>query len=604
MSDVLATRQALKKVFGFDDFRPGQGEIVEAVLSGAPVLAVMPTGSGKSLCYQLPALMSDGLTLVVSPLIALMRDQVGQMRSLGLPAATLNSQSSEEESGETWRQIRDGSLKLLFVSPERLAMNGLTEALSRGKISRVAVDEAHCICEWGHDFRPEYRLIRQSVEKLGAVQAIAFTATADAAMRAEIAERLFDRAPRIFLHSFDRPNISLAFAAKDQPRKQLLRFLNVRRGQSGIVYCASRAGTEKLADFFAEQGFDTLAYHAGIEQGRRNANQDRFLRDDGVVAFATIAFGMGVNKPDVRFVAHADMPSSIESYYQEIGRAGRDGLPAAALCLYGLDDMALRRRQIDEKDLSDDRRRVEHARFSALASLCEAVACRRQLLLAHFNEKSEPCGACDFCRGEILTRDGTVEAQKALAAVYRTGQRFGLNHLSDLLIGADSEALRRNRHDELKTFGVGADRSKAEWTSTFRQLFAAGALRTASAEHGGFALTEKGDAILRGRETFVLRADPPREKGATKPVLRKGRDFEDVATGDGKVFEALRKLRRELANDQGIAAFMVFADRTLLDMAERRPASLDELRGIHGVGERKIALYGDVFLEAIAQASV
>ncbi|MCW2286281.1 ATP-dependent DNA helicase RecQ [Rhodoblastus acidophilus] len=603
MTDVSAARRALKKVFGFDDFRPGQGEIVEAVLSGAPVLAVMPTGSGKSLCYQLPALMSDGLTLVVSPLIALMRDQVGQMRSLGLPAATLNSQSSEEESSETWRQIRDGSLKLLFVSPERLAMDGLTEALSRAKISRVAVDEAHCICEWGHDFRPEYRLIRQSVEKLGAVQAIAFTATADAAMRAEIAERLFDRAPKIFLHSFDRPNISLAFAAKDQPRKQLLRFLNARRGQSGIVYCASRAGTERLAEFFGEQGFDTLAYHAGIEQGRRNANQDRFLRDDGVVAFATIAFGMGVNKPDVRFVAHADMPSSIESYYQEIGRAGRDGLPAAAYCLYGLDDMALRRRQIDEKDLSEERRRFEHERFSALASLCEAVACRRQLLLAHFNEKSEPCGACDFCRGEILTRDGTVEAQKALAAVYRTGQRFGLNYLSDLLIGTDSEALRRNRHDELKTFGVGADRSKTEWASTFRQLFAAGALRTASAEHGGFALTEKGDAILRGRENFVLRADPPREKSSSKSALRKGRDFEDVASGDGKVFEALRKLRRELANDQGIAAFMVFADRTLLEMAERRPATLDELRGIHGVGERKIALYGDAFLEAIAQAS-
>jgi ATP-dependent DNA helicase RecQ len=601
MSDLTRARQVLKTVFGFDDFRAGQAQIVEAVLSGAPVLAVMPTGSGKSLCYQLPALMSDGLTLVISPLIALMRDQVGQMQALGLPAATLNSQSSEEESADTWRQIRDGTLKLLFVSPERLAMDGLTEALSRGKISRVAVDEAHCICEWGHDFRPEYRLIRQGVEKLGAVQAIAFTATADAAMREEIAERLFDRQPKIFLHSFDRPNISLSFAAKDQPRKQLLRFLNVRRGQSGIVYCASRAGTERLADFFGQQGFETLAYHAGIEQGRRNANQDRFLRDDGVVAFATIAFGMGVNKPDVRFVAHADMPSSIESYYQEIGRAGRDGLPATAYCLYGLDDMALRRRQIGEKDLSDERRHFEHQRLTALTTLCEAVACRRQLLLAHFNETSQPCGACDFCLGEIRTRDGTVDAQKALAAVYRTGQRFGLNHLSDLLIGADSEALRRNHHDQLKTFGVGADRSKAEWASTFRQLFAAGALRAASAEHGGFALTEKGDAILRGRESFVLRVDPPREKTAPKQ-LRKGREFEDAGSGDGKIFEALRKLRREIANDQGIAAYMVFSDRTLLDMAERRPATLDELRGVHGVGERKIALYGDVFLDAIAQA--
>jgi len=603
MSDLAKAKSFLKRVFGFDDFRPGQAQIVEAVLGGGPVLAVMPTGSGKSLCYQLPALMSEGLTLVVSPLIALMRDQVGQMRALGLPAATLNSQSSESESAETWRQIREGTLKLLFVSPERLAMDGLTEALSRGKIARVAVDEAHCICEWGHDFRPEYRLIRQGVEKLGSVQAIAFTATADSAMREEIAERLFDSSPKIFLHSFDRPNISLAFAAKDQARTQLARFLAARRGQNGIVYCSSRAGTERLADFFAQQGFDTLCYHAGLDQGRRNANQDRFLRDDGVVAFATVAFGMGVNKPDVRFVAHADMPSSIESYYQEIGRAGRDGLPASAYTLYGLDDMALRRRQIDEKDLSDERRRFEHQRFSALANLCEAVACRRQLLLAHFNEQSEPCGACDFCLGEIKTRDGTVDAQKALAAVYRTGQRFGLNHLSDLLVGADTEALRRNHHDELKTFGVGADRSKAEWTSTFRQLFAAGALRTASAEHGGFALTEQGDAILRGREKFVLRVDPPREKKLAGKTRGKPREIESFADGDSKVFEALRKLRRELAKDEGIAAFMVFADRTLLEMAERRPATLDALRAIHGVGERKLALYGDVFLEAIAQAA-
>jgi ATP-dependent DNA helicase RecQ len=601
MNDLATAKTYLKKVFGFDAFRPGQQEIVEAVLSGEPVLAVMPTGSGKSLCYQLPALMGAGLTLVVSPLIALMRDQVGQMQALGLAAATLNSQTSESEASATWRQIRSGELKLLFVSPERLAMDGLVEALM-SKVSRIAVDEAHCICEWGHDFRPEYRLIRQSVEKLGAIQVIAFTATADSAMRAEIAERLFDRAPKNFLHSFDRPNISLAFAAKDQPRKQLQRFLSTRRGQSGIVYCASRAGTERLADFFAEQGFQTLVYHAGIEQAQRNANQDRFLREDGVIAFATIAFGMGVNKPDVRFVAHADMPSSIESYYQEIGRAGRDGLPADAFTLYGLEDMALRRRQIDDKDLSIERRRSEHQRFSALAALCEAVACRRQLLLAHFNEESQPCGACDFCRGEILTRDGTVDAQKALAAVYRTGQRFGLNYLSDLLMGADSEALRRNHHDQLKTFGVGADRGKAEWASTYRQLFASGALRTASAEHGGFALTENGEDILRGRKTFLLRADPPREKSLAK-ATRKARESDDAPSGSGKIFEALRKLRRELAQDQGLAAYMVFADRTLLEMAEHRPATLEDLRAIHGVGERKIALYGDAFLEAIARAA-
>ena len=609
MSEIASARRLLKSIFGFDDFRPGQQEIVEAVLSGEPVLAVMPTGSGKSLCYQLPALLGEGLTLVISPLIALMRDQVGQMQALGLAAATLNSQTGEAEAAETWAQIRSGELKLLFLSPERLAMAGLVEALARKNVRRVAVDEAHCICEWGHDFRPEYRMIREGVEKLGSVQVIAFTATADRATRAEIAERLFDRKPHTFVHSFDRPNISLSFAAKDQPRRQLEAFLTPRRGQSGIVYCASRAGTERLAEFFSEKGFETVAYHAGLDQMRRNANQDKFLAEDSVVAFATVAFGMGVNKPDVRFVAHADMPSSIEAYYQEIGRAGRDGLPADAFTLYGIEDIALRRRQIDEKPLEEERKRFEHQRFSALSSLCEASSCRRQILLAYFNEEAKPCGGCDICLGKVALRDGSVEAQKALSAVHRTGQRFGAGYLCDLLMGVDSEALRKNSHHELKTFGVGSGESKQQWASTFRQLFAGGALRTASLEHGGFALTEKGEAILLGRETFVLRADPPREKTAKRSSTRAAsrdaasRDAPGIDSTEATVFEALRKLRRELAKDQGLAAYMVFADRTLLEMAERRPATMEELRAIHGVGERKAALYGEVFLDAIAQAT-
>jgi ATP-dependent DNA helicase RecQ len=607
MTELLPARRLLKSVFGFDDFRPGQAEIVTAVLSGDPVLAVMPTGSGKSLCYQLPALLGDGLTLVVSPLIALMRDQVGQMRELGLAAASLNSQTGEDEARDIWTQIRSGELRLLFLSPERLAMDGLVESLSRANVRRVAVDEAHCICAWGHDFRPEYRMIRQGVEKLGQPQVIAFTATADQAMRAEITERLFDKTPQVFVHSFDRPNISLSFAAKDQPRKQLQNFLAARRGQNGIVYCASRAGTEKLAEFFAAQGFETVAYHAGLDQTRRNANQDRFLREDGVVAFATVAFGMGVNKPDVRFVAHADMPSSIEAYYQEIGRAGRDGLPADAYALYGLDDMALRRRQIDEKPLPDERRRFEHQRFNALAALCESASCRRKTLLAYFNEEAPPCGRCDVCLGQVALREGTVEAQKALSAVYRTGQRFGSGYLCDLLTGTENEALLRNGHDSLKTFGVGADVSKPQWASTFRQLFAAGALCSASAEHGGFALTEKGEAILLGRETMTLRADRPRERAAktSSRSAQRGQAAEHSADStEAKIFEALRKLRRDLAKDQGLAAYMIFADRTLLEMAERRPTRLEDLRAIHGVGERKIALYGEVFLHAIAQAEV
>ena len=358
--NLTKARELLKSVFGYEDFRPGQEQVISRVAAGEPVLAVMPTGSGKSMCYQLPALMDGGLTLVVSPLIALMRDQVAQMRSLGVAAATLNSMNDAGESDEIWSQMRAGSLRLLFVSPERLAMDGLRRALNRFGVRRLAIDEAHCVSEWGHDFRPEYREIRAALAEVGNPPVLALTATADRNTRADIVERLFDREPAVIVHSFDRPNIDLAFAPKDQPRKQLLDFLARRRGQNGIVYCASRAKTESLAEYFSGAGHEAFAYHAGLDVRERNRNQDRFQAEDGVIAVATVAFGMGINKPDVRFVAHADMPSSVESYYQEIGRAGRDGLPAHTLTLYGLDDMALRRRQIDERDIDESRRRIEH----------------------------------------------------------------------------------------------------------------------------------------------------------------------------------------------------------------------------------------------------
>jgi len=591
-------RALLKSVFGYDDFRPGQAEIISAVLAGGPVLAVMPTGSGKSMCYQLPALIEERLTVVVSPLIALMRDQVTQLRALGVSAATLNSMNAAEENAAARRAMRDGELRLLFVSPERLMMDGLLAELRRAGPRRLAIDEAHCVSEWGHDFRPEYRQIGAAVEELGGIQAIGLTATADKATRADIAQRLFSTPPEVFLHSFDRPNIELNFAAKDQPRRQLARFLDRHRGASGIVYCGSRDRTERLADYFAEQGHEAVAYHAGLDQSVRNRNQDRFLQEDGVIAVATTAFGMGVNKPDVRFVAHADMPSSVEAYYQEIGRAGRDGLPADTLTLYGLDDMAFRRRQIDQKDLMDERRRIEHTRFSALAMLCETPACRRQTLLAYFDEKTEPCGRCDVCLGRVSAYDGTIEAQKALSAVWRTGERFGAAYLADVLRGEASDAIRRNGHDAIKTFGVGADRSKHEWASILRQLFAAGALATASDEHGGFALTQKGADILRGRETMRLRSDPltPRERKA-----RRGAANEGGAAPDERVLTALKRKRLELAREEGVPAFVIFADRTLIDMAARRPATLDDMLAVHGVGERKLARYGDAFLEALEE---
>jgi ATP-dependent DNA helicase RecQ len=591
-------RALLKSVFGYDDFRPGQADIIDAVLAGGPVLAVMPTGSGKSMCYQLPALIEERLTVVVSPLIALMRDQVTQLRALGVSAATLNSMNTGEENAATRRAMRDGELRLLFVSPERLMMDGLLAELRRANPRRLAIDEAHCVSEWGHDFRPEYRQIGAAIEALGGIQAIGLTATADKATRADIAQRLFAAPPQVFLHSFDRPNIEINFAAKDQPKRQLSRFLDKHRGASGIVYCGSRDRTERLADYFGEQGHEAVAYHAGLDQSVRNRNGDRFLQEDGVIAVATIAFGMGVNKPDVRFVAHADMPSSVEAYYQEIGRAGRDGLPADTLTLYGLDDMAFRRRQIDQKDLTDERRRIEHARFSALAMLCETPACRRQTLLAYFDEKTEACGRCDVCLGRISAYDGTIEAQKALSAVWRTGERFGAGYLTDVLRGEASDVIRRNGHDAIKTFGVGADRSKHEWGSILRQLFAAGALATASNEHGGFALTDKGADILKGREAVRLRSDPltPRERKARRGATTAG------GGADERILTALKRKRMEIAREEGVPAFVVFADRTLIDMAERRPATLDDMLAVHGVGERKLARYGDAFLEALEQA--
>ncbi len=591
-------RELLKSVFGYDDFRPGQEQVIARVMAGEPVLAVMPTGSGKSMCYQLPALLDDGLTVVVSPLIALMRDQVGQMRSIGVAAATLNSMNDAGQSDEIWSQLRAGTLRLLFVSPERLAMDGLRQSLRRAGVKRLAIDEAHCVSEWGHDFRPEYREIRAALEALGRPPVLALTATADYSTRADIVERLFDREPTIILHSFDRPNIDLAFAAKDQPRKQLGDFLDRRRGQNGIVYCSSRARTEALADHFRKAGHEAFAYHAGMEQRERNRNQDRFLSEDGVVAVATVAFGMGINKPDVRFVAHADMPSSVEAYYQEIGRAGRDGLPADTLTLYGLDDMALRRRQIDERDISDERRRIERRRLDALIGLCEASACRRQTLLAYFDEASEPCGRCDVCQGRVSLYDGLIDAQKALSAVVRSGQRFGAAYLSDLLTGQKTDQIVRNGHDLLKTFGVGRDRTKQAWAGIIRQLFAAGALATASEEHGGFCVTDTGAELLRGKSSIKLR-----EQARPKREERRRAAISNASDVDESVLAALKKLRRDIARDEGVAAFMVFPDRTLIDMVEKRPATLDEMGLVHGVGQRKLARYGDLFLEALAEAS-
>ncbi|GJE00627.1 DNA helicase RecQ [Methylobacterium isbiliense] len=597
-------RAALRTTFGYEDFRSGQAEVIGAVLDGRDVLAVMPTGSGKSMTYQLPALVEGSLTVVVSPLIALMHDQVQQMQGFGVAAATLNSTVDEAKAKAAWRQIRAGDLRLLFVSPERLLMDGLIEALKSAGVRRLAVDEAHCVSQWGHDFRPEYRDLARAREALGGVQMVALTATADTATRADITERLFPagRQPEIFVHSFDRPNIRLTFAPKEHATRQISRFLRPRRAESGIVYCSSRKRTEQLAQVLQEEGVNALPYHAGLDQGTRMRNQDSFLQEDGIVMVATVAFGMGINKPDVRFVCHADMPSNVEGYYQEIGRAGRDGLPADTLTLYGLDDMALRRRQIDEKDIPDERRRVERRKLEAMIALCEGASCRRQSLLGYFGEASGPCGRCDLCRGGVALIDGTVAAQKVLSAIVRTGQRFGAAYVCDLVHGKESDQIRRNGHARLKTFGVGADKPVAAWRAILRQLFAAGAVQENADGYGGLAMTEKGEAILFGRETVQLRPDPePRPPKERRGKAAERDDTLGLPPEDEELFQHLRGLRATLARQEGVAAYMIFPDRTLIEMARAKPVDLWALRSVHGVGERKREAYGEAFTQAIAE---
>ena len=468
----------------------------------------------------------------------------------------------------------------------------------------MVIDEAHCVSQWGHDFRPEYRTLKRVRAELGGVPALALTATADAATRADIAAQLFEATPLTFVHSFDRPNIDLRFAAKDNPRRQMAEFLAERKGQSGIVYAAARERTEKLAAFFAGQGHTAVAYHAGLDQALRAERQDRFLREDGIVMVATVAFGMGINKPDVRFVVHADMPGGIEAYYQEIGRAGRDGLAAETLTLYGLDDIVLRRRQIAEKEIGAEQRRIELKRLAAMTDLCEAALCRRQALLAYFGETMPRCGACDLCRDGAATYEATTDAQKVLSAVARSGERFGAGHIADILTGESTETMRRLGHDRLKTFGVGKERGKRAWQAIVRQLYAAGALAEASAEHGGFRLTPAGEDILFGRQPITLRVVAEKAPAA-KP--KRGERLRGAAATllDGKaaeIFERLRALRLEISRKEGLAAYMVFADRTLIDMARLAPRNLDDLRLVHGVGEAKLGRYGAAFLKAVREA--
>jgi ATP-dependent DNA helicase RecQ len=807
-ADARDAATILREVFGFSAFRPGQAEIVAAVAAGEEVLAVMPTGGGKSLCYQLPALMRPGVTVVVSPLIALMRDQVKAMRAIGVPAAALNSGNDGEENRRTLAAALNGELKLLYVSPERLAMPDTIERLADAPLGFLAVDEAHCVSQWGHDFRPEYRLLGDVRRDLGIRQIVAFTATADAITRDDIAERLFERTPKVFVRSFDRPNISLAMTARAEGREQLLTFLKAHRGESGVVYCQSRKRVDEIAAFLAARSFNAVPYHAGLDRAERDHNQDVFLKEDGVIVVATIAFGMGVDKPDVRFVFHMDLPKNIESYYQEIGRAGRDGLPATAHALYGFgeirqfrqwieaadtseahcvsqwghdfrpeyrllgdvrrdlgirqivaftatadaitrDDIAERlfertpkvfvrsfdrpnislamtaraegreqlltflkahrgesgvvycqsRKRVDEiaaflaarsfnavpyhagldraerdhnqdvflkedgvivvatiafgmgvdkpdvrfvfhmdlpkniesyyqeigragrdglpatahalygfgeirqfrqwieaADTSEAQKEIERAKVNALLALCEAPTCRRVVLLEYFGERSEPCGNCDLCGGKVETFDATVLAQKALSAVVRTKERFGVEHLISVLRGETSEKIEKYGHAALPTFGVGADQSRTAWRSIFRQLAAIGLAQPEGGEYPTLKVSERGWRVLKGAERVALRKDALslKDKTAKAPAA------DLPADADPALLEALKALRRSIAAERDVPAYVVFSDRTLMEMAARRPRTLDEMSSIHGVGEKKLKDYGETFLKAIA----
>ena len=584
----------LRDVFGFDEFRPGQEEIVDAVTSGENVLAIMPTGGGKSLCFQLPALLRDGVTVVISPLIALMRDQVRGLQEAGVEAGALTSGNTPEETDAVWEALEAGRLKLLYMAPERLAAGSALGMLRRINVSLIAVDEAHCVSQWGHDFRPDYLRIGELRRALN-VPLAAFTATADAETQNEIVEKLFDGTPpRKFLRGFDRPNIHLAFAAKDSPRKQILDFADARRGQSGIVYCGTRNKTEVLAQALREQGHSACHYHGGMEAEDRRIVETRFAREDGLIVVATVAFGMGIDKPDIRWVAHADLPKSIEAYYQEIGRAGRDGGPAETLTLFGPDDIRLRRSQIDEGLAPPERRAADHARLNALLGLAEALHCRRQTLLGYFGEEAAPCGKCDLCDSPPELFDGTTPVRMALSAILRTEEWFGSGHLIDILLGNETDKIRARRHDALPTYGIGKDWSRPQWQAIFRQMMGHDLVRPDPERHGALRMTEAAKPILKGEAQITLRKDTLR-KATRRPAVKMM-----VSEEDAPLLSALKAKRRALAEAARVPAYVIFPDRTLIEMAEKRPMTLDEMARIGGVGAKKLDRYGDTFLEVIA----
>jgi ATP-dependent DNA helicase RecQ len=607
--DVALDRAAdvLRNVFGYESFRGLQEQVIGHVLAGGDALVLMPTGGGKSLCYQIPALVRPGLGIVVSPLISLMKDQVDALRQAGVRAAYLNSSLAGAEARAVEEQLREGSLDLLYVAPERLVMPHFLEMLERRALALFAIDEAHCVSQWGHNFRPEYRQLTILHDRFPTVPRLALTATADGPTRKDIVERLQLDQARIFVAGFDRPNIAYRVVEKREAKTQLLEFLREEHARdAGIVYCMSRRKVDEIADWLSGHGRLALAYHAGLDAETRQRHQDRFLKDEGVVIVATVAFGMGIDKPNVRFVAHLDVPRSLEAYYQETGRAGRDGLPATAWMTYGLGDVIQLKQMVTGSELDDRQKRVEIQKLDALLGFCETASCRRQVLLHYFGDTLPgPCGNCDICNHPVQRWDGTIAAQKALSAVYRTGQRFGVQYVTDVLTGHETDRVIEWGHHLIKTFGVGKEITRNAWASIFRQLVAGGYLSVDVEGHGGLRFGPKALPVVKGEARVEFRADReakrPAKRAAAGAAPRPGAAKADLGGPEADLFEALRALRMELAKTQGLPPYVIFHDATLVAMARTRPKRRDELAAIPGVGASKLERYGKLFLEVIAR---
>ena len=592
-------QQILQGVFGFNDFRPGQREIVDLLGAGANVLAVMPTGAGKSMCYQVPAVLSGRLNIVISPLVALMDDQIAGLRANGVNASCIHSGMSREDQVASWMTVRSGACRLLYLSPERLMTERMLAALAMFDIASFVIDEAHCISKWGANFRPEYAQLSRLSELFPQAAIAAFTATADTATRDDIADKLFNREGRIIVHGFDRPNLLLGVASKTDWKRQLMTFLEDKRQQSGIVYCLSRKFTEEVAEYLGQQGIMALRYHAGLEARERKAHQDRFMSEDAVVMVATIAFGMGIDKPDIRYVCHLNLPASMEAYYQEIGRAGRDGLPAETLLLYGLDDMRLRRQFIVQDGEDDIHKLREHKRLDSLLAFCEAAQCRRAALLSYFDEMIEPCGNCDNCLRPPTVVDGGDQARLMMASIQQTGQFFGASHIIDVLRGADTQKIRDKGHERLPSYGTGANQSKDDWQAFIRQAVAGGYLSINVQKYGCLEITNRGQGVVQGDVPFLFRKIDRKKVKRLRASSSGDKAYQALFGPDADALAELKALRLRLAKERGVPAYVVFSDATLLDMVVKRPVNRDQMLEVNGVGPGKLEKYGDLFIEAM-----